>query len=397
MNIAYEKKLRRTVQTITNRFETYGYERMNTSALESYELFSNMQMEMNLSETLKITNYNGELLVLRPDVTLPLTYRYADLYTIEQEPYKRYYYNQPVYRQSFSDNEAIEKLQVGIECFEESSTFVDAEVIALAAHTLQDLGIESFTFEIGYAKWLERLLEGEDLSKEAKSKMQSLIESKNKVELETYLETLDLSKEVSFIVSQIPTNYGTFSQLEEQLTPFIAHQIIKETLTYLGEIESYLKIYGLEDQIIFDLGLINQMDYYSDIVFQAFVEGVGQPVLMGGRYNQLGQRFGQSFPAIGFAFEIDHLIEAVPNQKSDQLSIEVAIVFEEGYEKEAIAVASELRRMQMEVVLGPPTHLTYTAILWMGSDHQLQIDDEMLKADLPELIQTIKRLKGAEQ
>ena len=69
----------------------------------------------------------------------------------------------------------------------------------------------------------------------------------------------------------------------------------------------FLKLYGLETNIVMDLGLINHMGYYSDVIFQGFVEKFGKPVLMGGRYNQLGNEFGASLPAIGFACEVESL------------------------------------------------------------------------------------------
>src|SRR5699024_11265662 len=79
--------------------------------------------------------------------------------------------------------------------------------------------------------------------------------------------------------------------------PISMHQ----TLDNLMEIYDYLDAYGIKDHIVADLSLINHMDYYSDIIFQGFIEKVGKPVLMGGRYNTLANQFNANIPAVGFA------------------------------------------------------------------------------------------------
>ena len=91
---------------------------------------------------------------------------------------------------------------------------------------------------------------------------------------------------------------------------------MNEKLDYLTNVYEILKLYGLEDNIVMDLGLINHMGYYSDVIFQGFVEKYGKPVLMGGRYDQLGNEFDATLPAIGFACEIESLVEASARPRS---------------------------------------------------------------------------------
>ena len=76
-----------------------------------------------------------------------------------------------------------------------------------------------------------------------------------------------------------------------------------------------LKMYGLEQYIVMDLGLINHMGYYSGVIFQGYVEKFGKPVLMGGRYDRLGDEFGAALPAIGFACEIESLVKATESRE----------------------------------------------------------------------------------
>ena len=41
-------------------------------------------------------------------------------------------------------------------------------------------------------------------------------------------------------------------------------------------------------------------DYYTDIIFSAYVENVGDAVLLGGRYDNLLAQFDAPMPAVGF-------------------------------------------------------------------------------------------------
>lgn len=80
----------------------------------------------------------------------------------------------------------------------------------------------------------------------------------------------------------------------------------------------------MADHIVINFGLLNQMTYYSDIIFQGFIKGVGKPVLMGGRYDTLTEQFGMEIPAIGFACDIDLILNmwenSCPKEKKQRCS-----------------------------------------------------------------------------
>lgn len=62
---------------------------------------------------------------------------------------------------------------------------------------------------------------------------------------------------------------------------------------------------GLAEHVIIDLGLVNQAEYYTGIIFRGYFDEVGEPVLSGGRYDNLLSDFGAAQPAIGFAVHVD--------------------------------------------------------------------------------------------
>ncbi len=83
-------------------------------------------------------------------------------------------------------------------------------------------------------------------------------------------------------------------------------------IAYLRELYSALRGAGYEKYLRFDLGLVHQIDYYTGVVFRGYVEGAGDAVLSGGRYDGLVGAFGRSAPATGFAIDVDAVAACRP-------------------------------------------------------------------------------------
>jgi ATP phosphoribosyltransferase regulatory subunit len=75
-----------------------------------------------------------------------------------------------------------------------------------------------------------------------------------------------------------------------------------------------LKIYGLADAVLLDLGEVRGFDYYSGLYFEAYVSGFGASVAGGGRYDHMLARFGYDCPAVGFAFDVARALSVMEAQ-----------------------------------------------------------------------------------
>ena len=82
------------------------------------------------------------------------------------------------------------------------------------------------------------------------------------------------------------------------------HQAIA-AVERLEEIYQILKIYGYEKYISFDFGMVSKIQYYTGIIFQAYTYGTGEPIVKGGRYDELLKHFGKPAASIGFVIMID--------------------------------------------------------------------------------------------
>ncbi len=61
--------------------------------------------------------------------------------------------------------------------------------------------------------------------------------------------------------------------------------------------------------VVYDLGEVRGLEYYTGIQFEVFVAGAGRAVGAGGRYDDLMGRFGRPMPAVGVALDLDAIAE----------------------------------------------------------------------------------------
>ena len=79
----------------------------------------------------------------------------------------------------------------------------------------------------------------------------------------------------------------------------------------MEEIYSIFERLDLAQHLTIDLGEIRGFDYYTGILFRAYVRGLGFEVASGGRYDGLPAAFGEDTPAVGFSFSLDRLEQLV--------------------------------------------------------------------------------------
>ena len=81
-------------------------------------------------------------------------------------------------------------------------------------------------------------------------------------------------------------------------------------LSYLESIYQAFSDAGYGERIIIDLGIVQNIDYYTGLVFKGYQGGIGEEVLSGGRYDNLLGSFGYPLPACGFALNLSEAAAA---------------------------------------------------------------------------------------
>lgn len=121
----------------------------------------------------------------------------------------------------------------------------------------------------------------------------------------------------------------------------------------LEKLYEVLKLYGVEDYVSFDLGMLSKYNYYTGVIFRAYTYGVGDAIVKGGRYDNLLKQFGKNAPAVGFVVVVDSILEALARQKVDvAIPKEAQVVYysPENYQ-ERLGEAQKLRNQGIPVTL----------------------------------------------
>ena len=113
-------------------------------------------------------------------------------------------------------------------------------------------------------------------------------------------------------------------------------------LSYLKELLEKLEP-TLGGRINLDLGLVHRNNYYTGVVFRAYLPGSGDTVVSGGRYDKLFDAFGSSRPAIGFAVDDDAITAILlAGREKQQKPVRKILFAAPGYEMKALARLEEL-------------------------------------------------------
>lgn len=377
----YEEK-QNMLKKIARIFRSFGYREVATPTIEYYEVFSAIKSTVLKNEIFKLIDKSGELLALRPDATIPIARIVANNYKSSKKNYKLCYSTQ-VFK--MSNEKKREVTQTGVEYFGNINPEADAEVISIAIKTLIENGVE-FHIEIGNAGYYKGLLEEVNLSEEIELKLKELIESKNFAEIKKFVESIDIGEEQRAILAKIPNLYGDFKQTLKEAENYCLNDNMRNAVEDLKEIYAILEDYEYEEHISLDLGLINDLDYYTGVVFKGYVKGYGEMVLSGGRYDTLTKYYGQYIPATGFGLNVDDLINAIASQDESTESnyIDYKINYKKPVRKKAIELAKSLREKGYTVELERKSsfeelgeELGVSNLISLGKDEKIELEDRI--------------------
>ena len=321
---------RRQVQeALVKLFRRRGYTKVITPEVEFYDLFIQSGNPMPQETMLKIIDRSGKIMVMRPDSTAPIA-RVAATKLKGMPLPQRLYYDQTVFRSGNAhDGGSCEIAQCGIEMIGAAGLKSDLEMIAMAVDALRCCGVGRFHIEVGHADFFRSLAGRMKMSEDEVEQIRSCIEGKCYAQLNDLLEPYS-GQPAYETLCRLPYLFGGEEVLDE------AEKLAgdSDSLSYLRQLYAELNAAGYGEFVRFDLGLVHQIDYYTGVIFRGYVEGVGAPVLSGGRYDTLVERFGRQAEATGFAVHVDAvgscLSASVPK-------LEVVVHYEQGCLSKALA------------------------------------------------------------
>lgn len=338
--------VRREIESnLHQMFSSKGYSELTTPGLEFFDVFQTESVDYPQERLYKVTDSKGRLLVLRPDSTTPIARVVATRLKEASLPL-RLCYNQTVYRfEQALKGKSDEIRQSGIELLGSASYMADVEMVTTAIETLRTCsnGKVSFSLELGDAGVFKELMHELHASPEERENIRYLIETKNYPALNDVLDTMGDVKAAEAL-KKLPALFGG-EEVFEKTSQLYSNQRIDEILMGLKKLYQDISTVVGDGRVTVDLGLVNNADYYTGVIIKGYLEGYGEEVLSGGRYNKLLSDFGYDIPATGFAVNVDAVANVwLKNQGVTMKCADAVIYAAPGYEMKAVEVSSKLRK-----------------------------------------------------
>lgn len=367
--------------------KSYGYHPIQTPTFEFFDIFNKEIGTIPSKDLYKFFDREGNTLVLRPDIT-PSVARCAVKYYMDEDlPIRFSYMGNTFINNSSYQGRLKENTQLGAELIGDSDVSADAEIIAMAVDCMKSAGLKEFQISIGHADFLTGLIEAAKLNEEEDENLKLLISNKNFFGVEEFVEHLKIDKELKQIFGLIGKFYNSAAELEEVKVLAGQYGKLFASIVRLEKLDEILKMYEVDSYVSYELSVISSYRYYTGIIFSGFTFGMGEPIVKGGRYDDLLSYFGKKSPSVGFAVVIDQLQAALQRQK---IEIEVKhqtqlIVFDKSHQQEAIIKAKKLRDngvyVELTLVEVEKTKADYEAYATKNNRNQVtfMIEDELWK------------------
>lgn len=304
--LADDVRLRRRVQaTWFGLAEERGYAEVIPPTFEYEEVFTRGAGADLSSRLVRFVDRDGRVVALRADFTSSIARVAASRLAAEPLPLRLCYAGKVYRQEAEAGGRSREIFQLGAELIGGDGAEGDVEILRLVISTLHALQIREFQINLGDIRFVRPLLGG--LPADAAARLRTAIDRKDRAALAVAAREWGAPAAVARALVELPELIGRGEVLlraRSLASGAEAHAAIER----LRLIDSLLSPEERE-HIVYDLGEIRGLGYYTGIQFEVFVAGAGRSVGYGGRYDGLLALYGADRPAVGFSLETDTLAE----------------------------------------------------------------------------------------
>ncbi len=383
-----EKMLKRQyiLNTIKSVFEKFGYQPLETPAMENLSVLtgkygaegdqllykvlnsgnylSKVNQDDDLSEIKKLTHKIAGK-GLRYDLTVPFA-RYVVMNQHEITfPFRRYQI-QPVWRADRPQKGRYREFyQCDADVVGTNSLVCESEIIMMIDEVLQNLGITDFTIKINNRKLLTAITEliGEDGKEAAFCVAIDKLDKIGREKVEEELSNSGFSAKAISRLAPVFEMHGSNNEIVNKLEPLFSDSDLgKEGISEIKETFGYLNNFGLsQSNVKLDLTLARGLSYYTGIIVEVQVNNstIKSSITGGGRYDNLTGVFGMNgVSGVGFSFGVDRIFDVMDDldlfPKDFESSTKVLLLnFDEVALKESLKVLAKLRAANIKSEVYP--------------------------------------------
>jgi len=284
-----------------NALQAAGFEEVRPPTFEYEEVFLRAGGPGVADKLLRFLDRDGRVLALRYDFTASLARVAAT--TFAQAGPLRLCYAGPVFRQEPErGGRPREILQVGAELLGQGGLEADVEIVRLTLRLAQAAGLREFQLNLGHVGVLAAGLAAVD--ERTRDDVRRWIDRKDRASLSRALADAPAEARaltvLPFVIGRRKALADTARTAPAAAQPGLSHLLALDAALTAEE----------RAHIVYDLGEVRGLDYYTGIHFELFVSGAGRAAGAGGRYDGLMARFGQDRPAVGVALDLDTIVDA---------------------------------------------------------------------------------------
>lgn len=316
-----EMKQRKQVEsTLKKVFETYAYQEIKTPLFEDLSLFTMKSGEEIVDQLYNFKDKSERELTLRPEITAPVARVFMNEMQKSPKPIKMYYYGSCFRYERPQKGRYRQFWQFGCEMIGGKTPEADAEVIAMATQSLEELGLEGYEIHVGHLGILRGLLKEAKVKGPDQDQIMALIDKGDEFGLQNYLHKVEIDEKTLSILLMIIEMKGGLEILDEVRNEVSDKELVLEALDEFSSLLKTLGDFGIDNigdkennNLVVNLGIARGLDYYSGMVFEIYVPRLGaqKQICGGGTYNLIETFGGEKIESTGFAFGFDRLMNAL--------------------------------------------------------------------------------------
>lgn len=279
-----------------------GFQQYDACVVESLELLQRKAGEEIVNQIYAFEDKSGRKLALRPEMTPTLARMVAAKQGSLLFPIKWFTIAQCFRYERMTRGRKREHYQLNLDIIAEESVSAEAEVLYGAIAALRKMGVPNSVYKVRLSNraLLSELLASLGVPAESHGGVFIALDKKGKIS-ETEIEALMRAQGLDDRACAAAFNLTNIASLDDAAkiagpdSPAIAR---------ITELFNLLDVYGIREQIVFDISVIRGLAYYTGIVFEAFdTEGKFRAIFGGGRYDGLLSTIGgQPASAVGLGF-----------------------------------------------------------------------------------------------
>jgi len=300
------RKIEALRRQLLDMYRSWGYQLVMTPMVENIDsLLTGTAHCLELQTFTVVDQISGKQMGIRSDMTPQVARMDAHQLSNDSSINRLSYCGHLLHTKPSGISATRAPLQIGAEIFGSSELQSDIEVISLMIETLQAAGIKNISIDLGHVGIFGELMQAFDLSDEAEKSLFDKMQRKSIPEINEYVASLDLTESQQNQLKQLALLNGDLETIKTARSVFDKNlQNIHAYLDVIEQVATRLQANYSDVDIHCDLAELRGYEYHTGLVFAAFIEGQGTEIARGGRYDNVGELFGNARPATGFSTDL---------------------------------------------------------------------------------------------